>query len=81
MTPNGERFSLVLRAVPGGVPATIRLRRALKMLWRAYQLRAEDIRDLPAEPDKPKPPRPARAKVARAEPSPRPVGLFPGGWE
>lgn len=31
-----QRFRLILEPVPGNVPVIIRLRRALKMLLRAY---------------------------------------------
>ena len=38
-----ERFTLTLEAAPGEVPAQIRLRHALKVFWRLYQLRCTSI--------------------------------------
>lgn len=34
------RFKLILEPLPGGAPVIVRLRRALKMLLRAYGFRA-----------------------------------------
>ena len=43
----GERFELVVRALPGGGPVAQRLRMALKTLLRAYRLRCERAVELP----------------------------------
>src|ERR1700682_1069331 len=39
-------FRLTLRALPGEAPAEVRLRRALKVLLRAFRFRAERVEDL-----------------------------------
>jgi hypothetical protein len=39
-------FRITLRALPGGAPAEVRLRRALKALLRAFRFRAERVEDL-----------------------------------
>ena len=43
MKGKGERYRLVLRAIPDPVPPIIRLRSALKTLLRAFGLRCESI--------------------------------------
>ena len=48
--PPGTRFSLILRSVPSEVPTYVRLRRALKMLLRAYGFQELDIREIPPPP-------------------------------
>lgn len=49
MSYAGERYRLELRALPGGVPAVLRLRQALKCLLRSYRLRCTSITS-PAQP-------------------------------
>jgi hypothetical protein len=44
---SGERFELVVRALPGGGPVEARLRRALKVLLRAFGFRCERAVELP----------------------------------
>jgi hypothetical protein len=44
---DGRRFELVVRALPGGGPVEARLRRALKVLLRAFGLRCERAVELP----------------------------------
>jgi hypothetical protein len=49
---NRERYSLDLEAMPdnlNGVPANLRLRRALKYLLRSCGLRCLAVRDLPSK--------------------------------
>jgi hypothetical protein len=41
--PDGD-FIVTLRPEPSEVPADVRLRRALKVLLRSYNLRAVDVR-------------------------------------
>jgi hypothetical protein len=51
--PQRERpgdFKLVLRAGPGGPPAVIKLRRGLKVLWRACGLRCISAQEVPEQP-------------------------------
>ena len=40
------RYVVTLRAEPGDVPADVRLRRALKCLGRAFNLKCLDIREI-----------------------------------
>lgn len=45
------RFAIMIEAKPDTVPATTRLRRALKVLLRAFGLRCVEIREVPANGD------------------------------
>jgi hypothetical protein len=45
-----KRFLVSLRALPGAVPETIRLRRFLKCALRAFGLKAESIVEVEHEP-------------------------------
>lgn len=44
------RYRLVLRAEADTVPATIRMRAALKMLLRSFGLRCVEIVEVPTQP-------------------------------
>ena len=48
--PGGERFRLELEALADGVPAVVRLRRALKCLLRAFGLRCRSVADVTPRP-------------------------------
>ncbi len=41
--PTGRRFTIELRELPSDVPVEVRLRRALKLFLRAFNLRCESI--------------------------------------
>ena len=41
-------FRVLLRPLPDKTPAAVRLRQALKVLLRAYRLRAEEVQEVEA---------------------------------
>ncbi len=41
------RFVIEVEALPGSVPAVVRLRSALKTLLRAFSLKAIEVREVP----------------------------------
>ena len=43
------RYRLIFRALPGEVPAIIRIRRLAKLMLRALGLRIETLEELPSE--------------------------------
>ncbi len=45
--PEPTEYRVTLRFTASGVPAIIRLRRFLKMAWRAYELKAVKVEQLP----------------------------------
>lgn len=46
MTPGKPEYHLHLVAEPGNAPAVVRLRRALKQLWRGYRLRCRAVEEV-----------------------------------
>jgi hypothetical protein len=48
---NNKSITLTLRPLPSDIPATVRIRMALKCLLRTYRLRCTDISTPPEEND------------------------------
>lgn len=45
------RYQIIVEAAPGDVPGVVRLRACLKSMWRGYQLRAVEMRELSPDPE------------------------------
>lgn len=44
-----ERFKLVIECVPDSIPGDVRLRAALKRLWRSHRIRCIEIAPAPED--------------------------------